>query len=182
MAIKRCPTCNQEFTDEWLTFCTNDGTSLVNVDREEPPPTIVSMPPSVSPLEQPTMDMPGGVNFSPPPYRPPQPVPSGSVQPGWKVPPPPAYPKSNDKNLALVSLILGVVSITIGWCCYFGVLTSPVAIGLGLYALSQIKKDPAKYGGRGLAIGGIATGALYFAGLLLIILIYGISFLMSGLN
>ena len=63
MAIKRCPTCHQEFTDEWLTFCTNDGTSLVTVERssEEPPPTIVSgsMPPSVSPLEQPTLDLPG---------------------------------------------------------------------------------------------------------------------------
>ena len=31
MAMKRCPTCNQQFTDEWLTFCTQDGTSLVDV-------------------------------------------------------------------------------------------------------------------------------------------------------
>ncbi|HKO95358.1 MAG TPA: DUF4190 domain-containing protein [Pyrinomonadaceae bacterium] len=181
--MKRCPTCNQQFTDEWLTFCTTDGTSLVPVEhsREEPPPTIMSMPPSVSPLEQPTMDMPGAVNVTPPVYRPPQSSP-GAVQPGWKVPPPPAYPAATDKNLAIVSLILGIVSMTVGWCCYFGVLTSPVAIGLGLYALSLIKKDPNKYGGKGLAIGGIVAGSAYFVFLAIFILIYGLSFLMSGLN
>jgi hypothetical protein len=184
MAIKRCPTCNQEFTDEWLTFCTSDGTSLVSVERasEEPPPTIISMPPSVGPLEQPTLDMPGAMNITPPPYRPPQAPPSGMVQPGWKVPPPPAYPVSSDKNLALVSLILGIISMTVGWCCYFGILTSPVAIGLGLYALSLIKKDPNKYGGKGLAIGGIATGAAYFVILAIIMLIYGIGIFMSSFN
>jgi hypothetical protein len=184
MAPKRCPTCNQEFTDEWLTFCTNDGTALVSSDTSsiEPPVTLVSgsMPPSVSPLEQPTLDMPGSMP-PPPMYQAPQPMPP-AVQPGWKVPPPPAYPAQTDKNLALLSLIAGIVSMTVGWCCYFGVLTSPVAIGLGLYALSQIKKNPNKYGGRGMAIGGIVTGSLYFVFLLLIILIYGLSFLMSGVR
>ncbi|MDQ5845691.1 MAG: hypothetical protein M3539_10410, partial [Acidobacteriota bacterium] len=69
--MKRCPTCNQEFTDEWLTFCTQDGTSLVAVElRGDPPPTLVSgpMPPSVSPLEQPTLDMPGSSKPSPAVY------------------------------------------------------------------------------------------------------------------
>jgi hypothetical protein len=192
MAIKRCPTCNQEFTDEWLTFCTNDGTSLVNVERssQEPPPTIVSgsMPPSVSPLEQPTLDMPGGVSQSSPAYRPPegfQPpraAQPGTVQPGWNVPPPPAYPVANEKNMALLSMIFGIVSITVGWCCYFGVLTAPVSIGLGLYALSLIKKDPNKYGGRGMAIAGIVTGALYFVFMALIDLIWGLGMLAGGFN
>ncbi len=31
--MRRCPKCNQEFADEWLTFCTQDGTSLVEVER-----------------------------------------------------------------------------------------------------------------------------------------------------
>lgn len=174
--MKRCPTCNQEFTDEWLTFCTQDGTSLVTVEESaaDPPVTLVSgpMPPSVSPLEQPTLDMPGAGR--PVPYSPP------SSPAAWTPPPPPAYPRSTDKNMALVSLILGVVSVTVGWCCYFGVITGPVALGLGVYALSLIKKDPSKYGGRRMAIAGMVLGSLYFVFLALIILLYGLSFLMGA--
>ena len=84
--------------------------------------------------------------------------------------------------MALLSMIAGIVSITIGLCCYFGVLTAPVAIGLGVYALSLIKKDPLKYGGKGMALAGIITGALYFVVLIIIILIYGLAFLTSGIN
>jgi uncharacterized protein DUF4190 len=177
--MKRCPTCNQEFTDEWLTFCTQDGTSLVVVQTSshEPPPTL-AMPPSVSPLEQPTMDMPGAGFLAPTArYTPPQ-----TSQPGWQPPPPPPRPVSTQNTLALASMVLGIVSITIGWCCYFGVITGPVALGLGIYALSQIKKDPKQFGGRGMAIAGIVMGSLYFVFLALIILIYGLSFLISGLN
>jgi hypothetical protein len=189
MAIKRCPTCNQEFTDEWLTFCTSDGTSLVPVQRssDEPPPTIVSgaMPPSVSPLEQPTLDLPGVVSPPTQAYRPPPVQPGafqpGAVQTGWKPPPPPAYPGATDKNLALVSMILGIVSIMFT-CCYLGVITGPVAVGLGLYALTQIKKNPNKYGGKGMAIAGIVTGGLSFVFVALIFLIYGLSLFMGGLN
>ena len=179
--MKRCPACNQTFTDEWLTFCTQDGTALVAADTSviDPPVTLVnpSMPPSVSPLEQPTMDMPG--KSAPPPalYNPPQ-----SPQAGFRPPPPPAYPMSKDKNMALLSMILGIISITIGFCCYFGVLTGPVAIGLGAYALSLVKKDPNKYGGKGMAVAGIIMGALYFVFLILIILFYGLAALMGNLS
>jgi hypothetical protein len=38
--MKRCPTCNQTFTDEWLTFCTQDGSSLVAAEID-PPVTLV---------------------------------------------------------------------------------------------------------------------------------------------
>jgi hypothetical protein len=79
-------------------------------------------------------------------------------------------------------MILGIVSVTIGWCCYFGVLTSPVAIALGLFALSQIKKDPNKYGGRGMAIAGIVTGSLYFVLIAIIILLYGLGALVSSMS
>ena len=80
----------------------------------------------------------------------------------------------------MLSMVLGIVSITIGWCCYFGVLTSPVAIGLGIFSLFQIKNDPNKYGGKGMAIAGIVAGALYFVFVALIILIWGLGFLMSS--
>ena len=63
-----------------------------------------------------------------------------------------------------------------------GTITAPVAIGRGIYSLVQIKNDPSKYAGKPLAIGGIVTGALYFVFLVIVILIYGLSFLMQGLG
>jgi hypothetical protein len=178
--MKRCPTCNQQFTDEWLTFCTQDGTSLVVMpgSSNEPPPTIAyppPMPPSVSPNEQPTLDIPGA-------YKPPQVqmAPQQFSQPSWSPPPPPAYGAQPQKTLALFSMILGIVSITIGWCCSFGILTSPVAIGLGIASLFQIKKDPSKHGGKGMAIAGIATGSLYLVFLVLIALVWGLGVLMNA--
>ena len=84
--------------------------------------------------------------------------------------------------MALLSMILGIISVTIGFCCYFGVLTGPVAIGLGAYALSLVKKDPNKYGGKGMAVTGIILGALYFILLILIILFYGLAALMGNLS
>lgn len=79
-------------------------------------------------------------------------------------------------------MVLGLVSITVGWCCSFGVLTGPIALILGIVALVQIKNEPAKYGGKGLAIAGVILGALYFVILALIILLYGIGFLLSGVH
>lgn len=177
--MKRCPKCNLEFTDEWLTFCTQDGTSLVTLEPSslEPPPTLLSpeLPPSVSPAEQPTLDLPD--RYTPPQYSPPAPVPSG-----WTPPPPPPYPASRQQGLAITSLVLGILSVTVGLCCYFGILTGPAALVLGIISLVQIKNDPAKYGGKGFAIGGIVTGGLYFALLALIIIFYGAAFLSGAIH
>jgi hypothetical protein len=79
-------------------------------------------------------------------------------------------------------MILGIVSMTIGWCCYFGVLTAPIAIVLGIIALSQIKNDPKKYSGKGMAIAGVVIGGLYFLLMGLIILIYGVAFLSGAIH
>ena len=46
----------------------------------------------------------------------------------------------------------------------------------------QIKKDPAKHGGKPLSIIGIVLGGAYFVFLAFIILIYGLSFLAQGLK
>jgi len=84
--------------------------------------------------------------------------------------------------MAAISLVLGIVSMTIGWCCSFGVLTAPVAIALGIAALVQIKNNPTRYSGKGMAIGGIATGGLYIAFFVLMILIYGVAIIAGGLS
>lgn len=58
--MKRCPACNQTYTDETLSFCINDGAPLLSVT--DPPPTEVYRPgPS---LDHPYTPTP---NWSPPP-------------------------------------------------------------------------------------------------------------------
>jgi hypothetical protein len=77
---------------------------------------------------------------------------------------------------------LGIASVTIGLCCYLGVLLSPAAMITGFIYLSQNKKDPVQYPARGMAIGGIVTGIVYFAILALIIIIYGAAIISGGLR
>jgi hypothetical protein len=111
-------------------------------------------------------------------YRlPPQSVPST-----WQPPPPPRTVAGPSQSLAVWSMVLGLVSMTLGWCCSFGLLTAPVAIVLGIVALSQIKSQPNRYTGKPLAITGIVSGGLYFVVLAVIILIYGLGILLSGLH
>src|SRR3954466_14931277 len=141
--MKRCPTCNRTFEEDWLAFCTQDGTTLIDESPSkpgEPMPTILSSaPPPLS----------GGLGsgqFQSPPVPPPQPPsnygqPSGGLgsgqfqpgqqmQPGWQPPPPPNYVQGPKQGIAVASMICGIFSVTIGWCCYIGVLAAPVAIGL----------------------------------------------------
>ncbi len=183
--MKRCPTCNQTFSEEWLSFCTQDGTALVDTSvlAQQPPPTVMGppLPPSVSPTEQRTLNLPGA--YSPPPavssqpFSEPQPL-----QQSWQPPPPPAYAAGPQQTIAIVSLCCGVFSITAGWCCSLGLLTSPVALVTGIVALIQIKNDPARNTGKPFAIAGIATAAAYLVFWLLIFFIYGMAIFMQGIK
>ena len=172
--MKRCPTCSQIFEDEWLTFCTIDGSPLVDTGALYQPPTVV-VPPPVETREDPWQ--PPSAAIAPADYRsPPQ-----SSPPAWQPPPPPTV-RGPSQSLAVWSMVLGLVSITLGWCCSFGILTAPFAVVLGIYALSQIKREPGRYTGKPLAIAGIVSGGLYFVVLAVIVLIYGLGILLSGLN
>jgi hypothetical protein len=175
--MKRCPTCNRTFDEDWLSFCTEDGSTLVEAGGPpaptEPPPTVrISPAADTNPAAPKPFDLPGS-------YTPPQPV-----VPSWQPPPPPPVRPavSQKQGLAVASLIVGIISLTVGWCCYFGVVTGPVAIALGIAQLVQIKNKPNEYTGKPLAIIGIATGGIYFVVLALIIIVYGAAFLAGGLG
>ena len=71
------------------------------------------------------------------------------------------------KGLAITSLVLGIISIPTLGLLEVGAVT---AIVLGAFALSRIRKEPAVYGGKGMAIAGIITSAVS----LLLIAIVGI--------
>jgi hypothetical protein len=77
---------------------------------------------------------------------------------GWTPPPPPqpfAAGQGQANGLAIGSLVCGALSIL----C-LGFLLGIPAIIMGFMQLKKISADPANYGGKGLAIGGIVTGAI----------------------
>ncbi len=61
------------------------------------------------------------------------------------------------KGLAIASLVLGIISIPTLGLLGVGAI---VAIVLGVIALGRIKKEPATYGGKGMAIAGIITSVV----------------------
>ncbi|MDQ3178983.1 MAG: DUF4190 domain-containing protein, partial [Acidobacteriota bacterium] len=88
-------------------------------------------------------------NWSPPP------APDASWQNqeiGQNTPfqPPSAAGSGQNQTLAIVSLVLGILSIP---CCGF-ILFGIAALVTGFMAKSKAEKNPNEYGGRGLALGG----------------------------
>ena len=175
--MKRCPTCNRTFDDEWLQICTEDGTTLVETQSaqlpSEPPPT-VWIPPALdtTPATQKPFDLPGS-------YNPPQPV-----APAWQPPPPPPVQMATGQKqgLAVASLVLGIFSITVGWCCSIGLLSAPVGIVLGIVSLVQIKNDPARNTGKPLSIVGLVLSSVYVLFWFIIFMVYGMAIFMGSLN
>src|ERR1043166_2389255 len=176
--MKRCPTCNRTFDDEWLSFCTEDGTALVETQSaqlpSEPPPT-VWIPPALDTTPaggQKPFDLPGS-------YNPPQPV-----APVWQPPPPPPVqmPQGQKQGLAVASLVLGIFSVTLGWCCSIGLLFAPIANVPWIFSLVQIKNDPGGNPGKPLSIVGIVLGGIYVVFWILIFALYGMAIFMGSLN
>lgn len=163
------------YNDDQVNFCLNDGEMLTPMGQptryaDDAPPTVL--------LDKSRVTNPTDWPSTPPPS------PIGQWQSAN--PPMPQFgqyvlPFSPNQTLAAVSLGLGITSLVIGWCCSSGLMLGPAALVTGFIALSQIKKDPAKYGGRGMAIGGIATGAVFLSIYVLILLIYGLAVIGGGL-
>ena len=157
--MKRCPTCNLSFEEDWLSFCTQDGTTLIDdaVSASQPPPTIMApVQPDAPAWNTPSAELPP----SSPEWRPPQ-----RAVPEWRPPPPPNVQAQN-KSLATASMILGIISITIGWLC-MGPLLAIAAIVTGAVALSQIKNTPERVGGKQMAVTGVVTGSLALFGIMI---------------
>src|SRR6185295_14113031 len=63
------------------------------------------------------------------------------------------------QGLAIASLVLALASLPLAFCL-IGILTAPIAVILGIVAVVRANRQPAVYGGLGLAIGGIAVGGI----------------------
>ena len=116
---------------------------------------------SANPFDQP-------LATSTPQWTPP-PVPEATFpeRGGSGLTPPPGRPTGatvQNQTLAIVSLVLGIISILI---CQ---ITGPVAVVLGFMARGKAKKNPVEYAGSGLALGGIITGLIGTLFLVLMVL------------
>lgn len=125
-------------------------------DQPSPPPAPFEPPPAVAPIEQ----------WTPPP------APEASWQNqeiGSNTPfqPPPTGTAGENKTLAIVSLVLGILSFV----C-LGFLGSIPAIVLGFMQRSKIKSNPSEFGGGGMAMAGIVIGALNIVFTIVVLILY----------
>jgi hypothetical protein len=159
--MKYCPQCKREFSEPWLSFCSDDGTPLI---QELTPAADPNWNPSI---REPKVDthseqetqwlpqqppMPGG--WIAPDERPP-------MKPGpWQPPAPPLVSRRTQpsQGLALASMITSIAGVVLGGC--LGPIPGIAGLVMGLIALSQIKKSPENVGGKPFATAGVIIGAM----------------------
>jgi len=151
------------------------GSSPEPGTKESPKPETPSMPqfsppgetkePSPKPFDQPAQSAPmAQAEFNPPA--------KSNMQNPQNFGQAPA-PAGQNKTLSIISLILGIAGLTI--CCG-SFLPSIVALILGFIGKSKAANDPAQYGGAGLALGGIITGAIGLVGGIIFWIVYVLYF------
>ncbi len=91
---------------------------------------------------------------------------------------PPASGIGQNQTLAIVSLILGILSVLC--CAWF--LPGIVAVVLGFMAKSKAEQNPNEYGGRGLALGGIITGGISVVLGIIVMILYLFTGLLAGIG
>jgi hypothetical protein len=101
----------------------------------------------------------------------------GSPAPG--VPPPMTAGGATDP-LAITSLVLGIISLPLHFCCYLGWPVGIAAIVCGIISVVRIGKEPNRYAGKGLAWGGMIAAGLGFLMIILVFVLYGAAIMLSS--
>lgn len=96
---------------------------------------------------------------------------------GWQQNTPPvARVAGQNQTLAIISLVLGIISLL-----FCAGLTGPPALITGMIARKKANNNPSEYGGAGVALAGIITGILGTLLLLLVIAYFVlVLFVMAG--
>lgn len=145
--MKICPSCRQTYSDDNLNFCLTDGSFLTNVAENEPKTVYMDQPRITN---QTNWDQ---QNFPPPSvWDSPQNIQQQTMNSPMRI-------QSQSQVLPTISLVLGILSILL-FCCHGGIPLGIGAVATGIVAMNQEKSDPAAYGGRGLAMGGVITGGI----------------------
>ncbi len=66
--------------------------------------------------------------------------------------------KEPTKGMAIASMVCGICSLAFILVPFVNLILAIVAVALGHVQLSNIKKLPEEFDGRGMAIAGLATG------------------------
>jgi hypothetical protein len=64
-------------------------------------------------------------------------------------------PAPRTNSMAVASMVMGLLSVTCGLCCCYGMPFNVLGIVFSLVALAQIRNDPQNQQGRSLAIAGL---------------------------
>jgi hypothetical protein len=157
--MKQCPQCHQTYTDDQLNFCLEDGELLTAVAPGRPSSLYADDPPPTVLLNESRVTNPANWPTSP------QPSPVARWQgvqqdmQGRGLSSPAGFVASKDQTIPTISLILGIASVVL-ICCYGGIwLGLPAAI-LGFLGMRNADSNGSRYGGRGMAIGGMVLGGI----------------------
>ncbi len=160
--MKICPVCNQTYADNNLNYCLNDGGTLTEYMDDAPPTVMLNRARTTQQnwenVQTPTpwQNQPLQQNQT---YQPLQ----QQNQPYSLAP-----IQGQNQTLPTISLVLGIFAIVFT-CCYGGLPLGAAALVTGYLGLKNASENPARFGGRGLAIGGIVTGVI---GLLISIIFF----------
>jgi len=167
--MKVCPNCKQNYVDDNLNFCLNDGGILEPVPDEAPPTILMSQARTTNQNwgnEKPFS--PPNEPFSPPPWQQSQPLQQQQNQPYMA----PVYGQGQDQTLPTIALVLGILSIFLT-CCYGGFYFGIAALIVGFIGMNNANNNPQAYGGKGLAIAGmIICGISFLATIFWIIIVF----------
>ena len=153
--MKQCLRCRQTYSDDSLNFCLNDGELLVNFTEEPPSPRFDDSPPTMV-LDQSRATNPTTwpSTASPPAAWQPQGIHNQAYGTAG------GFAK-RDQTLPTIAMVLGILSLVMV-CCYGGIWLGLPAAVLGFLGMRNADADPARYAGRGMAIGGLVMGVISF--------------------
>jgi len=74
----------------------------------------------------------------------------------YATPLPPTYPPQKDQSLAIIALIMGILSVVIGWACCMFIPLSITAVITGLLGMQKASNGTGE--GYGMAVTGVILG------------------------
>ena len=143
--MKRCPNCNRTFEEDWLAFCTQDGTTLIDespAKKDDLQATMLapSPPPPAGGWQTPSglraVSVTAAGTAPPPSGDRCGPVSAGAVHAGLATAPPPPYAVDQSRTRGRVHDCAS--SRHVGCAVIWDTLHS-VCLGLGIYQLVQIR-------------------------------------------
>lgn len=170
--MKRCLKCGQSYLDETLNFCLNDGEMLVVETGYAPPPTQFAddeTPPTLV-MNQPRVTNP--IDWGPSSLAQQQQGMPAAQYPHYGMA---SYGAAKDQTLPTISLALGILSIVLVCCPGGGILLGLPAAIVGFIGLKNTDNNPAKFGGRGMAIAGMVIGIVTFMASMLYLIVLQLS-------